>query len=482
MRDSSGLGTAGAPAATTAREVPGPPRRGDADAGRPPQQKLKLQDIKRRRSGEELQDIKGRRGGGDIQAEASADADGPSSVRPSTLMTGAALRANDLMTSSADVLETREELAHLDALKHRIRAASYGMFGQDWGALFRKFDADGSGELDVDEFTAALRGHGEAASLSQDDLVDLFYRIDKDDSGAISASEFREFMAITPEERLRKKARDANGQGTQEYIVLARAVLRAGPSLRSKKVGTLRKGEVIAALEIRGNRMQCSRLRFSSSDSTQVGWCSLTMNADEDAVPEPLLSMLERGEGALGSSGCPRWESEETQLRLQMLGQDRSRAAAARRDKRRHSKRASSTGSLTSQSSCSDPDLYVCDFSARTGSWVTMSSVDLLPDGNIVQPGRSRRQARNAASMLAPLCAKESPPPRTSCAPPAVKLPRGNVSTDTSGSEGELDGYGHASSAKAYTRIDIALKHWQRRRASGLVETASKSYQLVQVQ
>jgi hypothetical protein len=63
-----------------------------------------------------------------------------------------------------------------------------------------------------------------------------------------------------------------------------------------------------------------------------------------------------------------------------------------------------------------------------------------------------------------------------------VKLPRGNVSTDTSGSEGELDGYGHASSAKAYTRIDLALKHWQRRRASGLVETASKSYQLVQVQ
>ena len=74
MRDSSGGTAAGAPAATAAREVPGPPRRGDADAGRPPQQKLKLQDIKRRRSGEELQDIKGRRGGGDIQAEASSDA------------------------------------------------------------------------------------------------------------------------------------------------------------------------------------------------------------------------------------------------------------------------------------------------------------------------------------------------------------------------------------------------------------------------
>ena len=133
-----------------------------------------------------------------------------------TLMTGAAVLGNEMMTESQDIFERRSELEHLDALKHRIRASSYSMFGQDWDAIFRKFDKDGSGELDMDEFCAALRGHAEAASLHDDDLVDLFMRMDTDDSGTICADEFRDFMAITPDERLRKKARDANGQGTQE--------------------------------------------------------------------------------------------------------------------------------------------------------------------------------------------------------------------------------------------------------------------------
>jgi hypothetical protein len=445
-----------------------------------------------------LRDLK-RRGavtaGGEVAAAQEA---GPCAASPTTLMIGAALRDNDAMTESQDILETRSDLAHLDMLKHRIRAASYGMFGQDWDAIFGRFDKDGSGELDIDEFCAALRGHGEAAALSHDDLVDLFRRMDTDDSGTISAEEFRDFMAITPDERLRKKARDANGQGTQEYIVLASAFLRAGASLGSKRVGRLRKGEVVAALEVRGNRMQVTRLRFSPGDSAQVGWCSLTKTVaegDTAAAPEPLLSLLERAEGALGNSGCPRWNSEHTQLRLQMMGQDITWASASR--KRRGARRGSSGGGDGSSSSSSEgsaasvssesshSQLYQCDFQtgASGDSWIRMKMSPVraaMVADESVPVDRTRRRTKHAGALgatLAPLPSDYHNRRTTSTISSSYSSSKpcdGSVSAYAPGSEGgEVDGGDGGSDTMRYTRIDAALRRWQRQRQSSTAPSAA---------
>ena len=69
-----------------------------------------------------------------------------------------------------------------------------------WGALFGKYDDDGSGELDQDEFVAAVRGetHLAEADIGDQELKEMFGLIDKDQGGTISGAEF--YDALSTEE------------------------------------------------------------------------------------------------------------------------------------------------------------------------------------------------------------------------------------------------------------------------------------------
>ncbi len=257
----------------------------------------------------------------------------------------------DLSVTAA--LERHKELEKLDALKARIRATSYGLGGMDWNAVFSRYDVDRSGELEVDEFVAALKKVASSACLSEDDLRKLFEQVDTDGSGLVDAAEFTAFMEITPDELARKHVRDSNGHGTQEYIVMAPCILREQADISSGKLGHLSKGEVVAVTDKRGNRLRISRLKFSSIGQAQTGWVSETTTKNvrgasggEDE-PRVLLAKLDRAEGQMGRYATEREEAEGTQRRLMMLAQDKKWADRARKEnsaarrQRRHQTNAS---------------------------------------------------------------------------------------------------------------------------------------------
>ena len=56
-----------------------------------------------------------------------------------------------------------------------------------WTGLFEKYDEDGSGSMEMDEFMAAVRGdcNINSAVVNDDELAKLFAAVDTDSSGDI---------------------------------------------------------------------------------------------------------------------------------------------------------------------------------------------------------------------------------------------------------------------------------------------------------
>ena len=90
-------------------------------------------------------------------------------------------------------------------LKKKLRGLSYGAKGQDPSQLFGQFDKDNSGELDFEEFVAAIRKGGKMGPkvISQEELRALFDAIDEDGSGDMSIRELAVYVwgADSPEAR-----------------------------------------------------------------------------------------------------------------------------------------------------------------------------------------------------------------------------------------------------------------------------------------
>ena len=65
-----------------------------------------------------------------------------------------------------------------------------------WKFIFDKYDDDGSGELDIEEFRQCVRHECKLTQeeCSDDDVVELFCIVDADESGAIDATELRTFL------------------------------------------------------------------------------------------------------------------------------------------------------------------------------------------------------------------------------------------------------------------------------------------------
>ena len=81
-------------------------------------------------------------------------------------------------------------------MRVKLKVLSYSSTGQDPTALFRHYDRDNSGELDMAEFTQAVRKGGK---LTKNDITDgelrqLFRAIDEDGGGTISIDEMTEFV------------------------------------------------------------------------------------------------------------------------------------------------------------------------------------------------------------------------------------------------------------------------------------------------
>jgi CRP-like cAMP-binding protein/Ca2+-binding EF-hand superfamily protein len=91
----------------------------------------------------------------------------------------------------------------LEEVKKKFKAAATKEVTEEsggWEALFKAYDEDGSGEMEFEEFEAAVRGDcniGEAV-VSQGELRDLFGAVDQDSSGDIDLHEFVEFLESDP--------------------------------------------------------------------------------------------------------------------------------------------------------------------------------------------------------------------------------------------------------------------------------------------
>ena len=82
-------------------------------------------------------------------------------------------------------------------------------------ALFRQFDLDGNGHIDLAEFKAGLRSNG--CCLETYEFSYLFALIDEDGSGSIEPNEFANFLAAPPAVKLSRSKRILQRRNSQLY-------------------------------------------------------------------------------------------------------------------------------------------------------------------------------------------------------------------------------------------------------------------------
>ena len=187
----------------------------------------------------------------------------------------------------------KERADMVEKLRRKFRMLSYKLGGQDWAVLFDSYDKDGSGGLDVHEFTATVRADtGIPANVFSDkEVANLFMTIDNDRSGVLDVHEFEKWLrnpiASKAQSSTGRKKRSALSEAKSdvdteeayidlhtnggvpfiaEYIATARVAMWEAPdpaSLTSKRVGWLDKGEVVAVTQVWGKyRLWVHRLRF----------------------------------------------------------------------------------------------------------------------------------------------------------------------------------------------------------------------------
>jgi len=87
-----------------------------------------------------------------------------------------------------------------------------------WAALFARYDKDNSGELDVDEFRRAIRLDAKVsrATMSDEEINQIFDWVDLDNGGSISAAEFEAFLVEDYDDDSGDADVDADSQGLLE--------------------------------------------------------------------------------------------------------------------------------------------------------------------------------------------------------------------------------------------------------------------------
>jgi len=111
-------------------------------------------------------------------------------------------------------------------LKTRERLEQWGYAAEDILVLFKLFDADDDGELDIDDFRNMIKRL--RIGLQDDRIVELFAFIDKDSGGTIDDQEFvraifpAEYHSIYGKHRADAEAEDGGRDSVQEQEVFLR--------------------------------------------------------------------------------------------------------------------------------------------------------------------------------------------------------------------------------------------------------------------
>ena len=86
--------------------------------------------------------------------------------------------------------------------------------------ILKEWDADGSGDIDKDEFREAVKSMGFAAG--DEEIDEIFDELDADGSGSIEGAEISSMLQMTPEERnkAKEKADSAWTLALKESVLL----------------------------------------------------------------------------------------------------------------------------------------------------------------------------------------------------------------------------------------------------------------------
>ena len=101
--------------------------------------------------------------------------------------------AEDITAFSGD----STDLIWLEEVKKKFREVTKDIIAkQGWAALFNRYDKNGSGDIDFEEFSAAARSDCAISleMISDDDLRALFAEADDDGSGELDSEEFCNWM------------------------------------------------------------------------------------------------------------------------------------------------------------------------------------------------------------------------------------------------------------------------------------------------
>ena len=86
----------------------------------------------------------------------------------------------------------KADMATIAKVKRKMRAAAYTVGGVDYAKLFRHYDRDNSGDLEVDEFMSAIRRDAKIPKkdVSDKELAAVFAAVDDDGGGSVDIDEF----------------------------------------------------------------------------------------------------------------------------------------------------------------------------------------------------------------------------------------------------------------------------------------------------
>jgi CRP-like cAMP-binding protein/Ca2+-binding EF-hand superfamily protein len=156
-------------------------------------------------------------------------------------------RLHTAVVSHRPVALALEQSEQLDTLAQRLKSFSYGSTGQDPVKLLRHFDKNRSGELDLTEFTAAVRKGGRMtrAMMPDADIQSLFTLMDKDQSGTVGIDELKHFVWGRNRQQIRRgKQGSATASATAaEMAALGRPPLSAplSPSSAGRRAADRRR-------------------------------------------------------------------------------------------------------------------------------------------------------------------------------------------------------------------------------------------------
>ena len=107
--------------------------------------------------------------------------------------------------------------SEVNALKQKLRAASYHHGGSDLAHLFEASDKDRSGHLDLQELSALVKKL--IPHVTREEMKHLFDTLDADKSGAIDKNEFIAFVTGKSDTAASSSSFDTNSTSTNQALV-----------------------------------------------------------------------------------------------------------------------------------------------------------------------------------------------------------------------------------------------------------------------